>query len=150
MGFVFRRNADFVAEPAGLGRLAALLQALRSEYQPRSQPPVIREANTGTPPSSTMVSPSDGEEDENAPPRSAWSMSDQATYSESDDDFGNPIPGQEAITEPSLAYLDNVLGFLPAEREKLQPRATTQRGGFSSQSQASTSDNARKYVIGPR
>jgi hypothetical protein len=125
-----------------------VFEALRTEFVPRNQAPVIRGPDAGTPTSSLMVSPSDGEDAEEAT-RTVWSASDPATYSESDEDLGNPVPTQEALDQPSLGYLDDVLGFLAAEREKLQ-RKTGQRNGVSSQSQASTSESARRHVIEPR
>ena len=95
-----------------------------------------------------MVSPSDGEEDS----RSAWSASGGITYSDSEEDYGRPSSIHahgESLDQPSLGYLDDVLGFLAAERAKFTAqREAGLRGGMSSQ--ASTSESAWRHVIEPR
>ncbi|KAI5119231.1 hypothetical protein M0805_002156 [Coniferiporia weirii] len=135
-------------EPADLGQLAAVFEVLRTEFQPRTQPPTI--PRTGTPTSSLLVSPSDGE----GAPSTSWSRTDSIAYSDSDGDYGEngegSVPG-DALDQPSLGYLDGVLGFLAAERAKLTAqREAGARGGASSQSQASTSESAWRHVIEPR
>ena len=136
-----------LSEPADLGQLAAVFEVFRTEFQPRGQQPqVLRAPEAGTPTSSLVVSPSDGEEEEI---RSTWSTSGGVTYSESDDDYGQPTSAQESLDQPSLGYLDDVLGFLAAERAKFTAqREAGLRGGMSSQ--ASTSESAWRHVIEPR
>ncbi|EJD07946.1 uncharacterized protein FOMMEDRAFT_164754 [Fomitiporia mediterranea MF3/22] len=138
-------------EPADLGQLSAVFEALRAEFQPRIQTNVIPRAETPT--SSLVVSASDGDGEEGA--RIVWSTkSDYASYSDSDgngDYIGGLGENDDGIDQPSLGYLDDVLGFLAAERAKFTAqREAGLRGGTSSQSQASTSENAWRHVIEPR
>ncbi|KAH8109483.1 hypothetical protein DFH11DRAFT_1812575 [Phellopilus nigrolimitatus] len=141
-------------EPADLGQLAAVFEVLRTEYQPRTQPPAIPRA--GTPTSSLLVSPSDGEE----APLIVWSQDNVAEFipdsavdscSYSEDEIDIDEENGDGIDQPSLGYLDGVLGFLATERAKFAAqREAGVRGGASSQSQASTSENAWRHVIEPR
>lgn len=141
---------DKITEPADLGQLAAVFEVLRTEFQPRTQPAVI--PYSGTPTSSLLVSPSDGDAEEVS--LIQWSKSDSTSYSDSDDDvdYGEELSEtKEGLDQPSLGYLDDVLGFLAAERAKFTAqREAGLRGGTSSQSQASTSESAWKHVIEPR
>lgn len=134
-------------EPADLGQLSAVFEVLRQEFQPRTQAPVI--PRVGTPTSSLVVSPSDGEES-----RTVWTKSGTPSYSDSDgegDYIGKNAETEDGIDQPSLGYLDDVLGFLAAERAKFTAqREAGLRGGQSSQSQASTSESAWRHVIEPR
>ncbi|KAL5504953.1 hypothetical protein ACEPAH_7616 [Sanghuangporus vaninii] len=134
-------------EPADLGQLSAVFEVLRQEFQPRGQAPVI--PRVGTPTSSLVVSPSDGEES-----RTVWTKSGSVSCSDSDgegDYLGNNAEIKDGIDQPSLGYLDDVLGFLAAERAKLTAqREAGLKGGQSSQSQASTSESAWRHVVEPR
>ena len=57
-------------------------------------------------------------------------------------------PYSSEVDQPSLGYLDDVLGFIAAEREKFAAqREAGIRGGSSA---ASTSESAWKHVIEPR
>ncbi|THH01729.1 hypothetical protein EW145_g6862 [Phellinidium pouzarii] len=142
-------------EPADLGQLAAVFEVLRTEFQPRTQLPTI--PRTGTPTSSLLVSPSDGEDG----PSTTWSRTDSLAYSDySDGEYGEngdenagSGPGDgSALDQPSLGYLDGVLGF--SSRRAREACCTAGRpvrvGGASSQSQASTSESAWRHVIEPR
>lgn len=135
---------NIIIEPADLGQLTAVFEVLRTEYLPRTQPPVIPRA--GTPSSSLLASASDGEGG-----TSAWSRSISQTYSDSDSGERSGFGDADELDQPSLGYLDDVLGFLAAERAKLEAqREVGVRGNASSQSQASTSESAWRHVIEPR
>ena len=138
------RYTDKITEPADLGQLAAVFEVLRTEFQPRTQPAVI--PHSGTPTSSLLVSPSDGDAEEVS--LIQWSKSNSTAFSESDDemDYGEELSEtKEGLDQPSLGYLDDVLGFLAAERAKFTAqREAGLRGGLSSQSQASTSESEQR------
>lgn len=137
------------AEPADLGQLTAVFEVLRTEFLPRTQPPAV--PRLSTPSSSLLASASDGE---GGP--SSWSRSISQAFSDSDPDFeetgeGSSLGEANDLDQPSLGYLDDVLGFLAAERAKLEAqREAGVRGNASSQSQASTSESAWRHVIEPR
>lgn len=56
--------------------------------------------------------------------------------------------GIDNVDEPSLGYLDDVLGFIAAERARWTAQRET--GVRGSSSQASTSESARRHVVEPR
>lgn len=119
---------------------------MRTEFLPRTQPPLPVPRGI-TPSSSLLASASDGE----GP--LVWSRSISQTLSESDPEFetGEGSGDPDELDQPSLGYLDDVLGFLAAERAKLEAqREAGVRGNASSQSQASTSESAWRHVVEPR
>ncbi|TDL18993.1 hypothetical protein BD410DRAFT_774362 [Rickenella mellea] len=131
-------------EPVTLGHFATVFRELNEIVRNPIWPgPML----LPTPTSSMVVSASDSEQEV---VHTVWSHGPIADYlSSSSDRLESETEAEVADTvdQPSLGYLDGVLGFIAAERERFAAQRET---GPQASSQASTSEHAWRHVIEPR